>query len=1550
MNAKSLNKKILTSILIILLLIMCMGSTSMALNDPGSGGAGAPKPSILGGNKLSIGGTSSYNVQNPGSSASWSLSNGNAVFAGSPHQNVRLVMGKCDGWVTLTVTTSNGSASKRIAVGAAQAYTGDDGELTSSPPPPSISFSPSISKIHVDETVSVQAIAHFIDVPGIFNYTWSSSDSSVAKVVGGRVTGVKKGKTTINCKEMKSGTKGSFTIEVVDKNIEIPEVVGLTSLQLANFKILKGSSRQVHATCLPNDANNYELEYSSDNPSVASVTSSGYVTGVKEGEAHIKVVAKGEGSNGLQSICLVTVTGDDEFLSEDNIKFSISSSSNEVNVGKNVRLSLSVDPSSTNVTNIEWTSNNAEVASVGTKLGKSAYIKANGVGTATITVTGTVKVGGEEKIKKAECKVKVVDPKNNFFVPSTITIDLSKGYSNGSWNIVNENGIPVYKSNFTYSFSPSKDIWYSGGTVYAKTIGTYSMKVTPIGDLFKGTAYVTISVVDSSKPEETEASLSLLRDNNHQGNSVKLGDAISFKAYLQKDGVKNSDCTIVFYADGKEWKSQKAVSTNWQKYTVPNKECTIVFSAKAMLKDGTTYTSNSFTIEVTDDVQSGCISKTYYGYKNTGGNKTIRIKDPNDKEEMIWDPADAANRGDVDFTKLSLGTHKIKGWHKKDPNNLKYNITIVVYDASVKGSGLTKLVGETISLAEVCTFSTGLNGEERSNWTIGIGDVKGQSIKITDDMVGKQTVTVYYSGQSKNVGTVSINVTKATGISVVPSTQEVNAGDKVTISATLDGELKEKFKLSDIEWSVGSGLKNLGIVKDGTIKVEVDKTYVDNWMTNTNSKTLSLIVAAKCGKYTASSTLKVIRPDFKGITTFSYANAKMNVGESQDATIVWNPEYAKPSGGIKFSSSDPDKVSVNSNGKITANAVTEKNKPVTITLTVGEGNKAVSAKAKITVIDDVTWGEVGTIKMLYASPDVEVSDYPAYSDLPQVISLYEYVSIKRAGKEVDTGELTVSVKGNAVSASGATIKAKQGGTATLTVKSKAFPKLAPLSITITVKDLLSGANPVSTFNGLVGTTVTLEDLGVTNSNITMKGYTGILSGHKTYVILTKAGTGQIVYYKFNESDPVEPTTTVHAYDVGFGKGSYTLDGSETSGLNLDQLTNIPSSKLSKGSYSFEITSGGSIAKIEGGMLRATGVGNGEVTVKVSATGTDKTGTTKVIIKNVEIEPVDYIKSYTGKKGTTIGIDYFLKGNSKNWAFTSTGDAQYLKRTDGNRSLKLVNVTENPIHATAQNSETGATITVSVSVIGKEVFEITSGAITIDSSEVEGVQTHKIKYVFEYGTDAELWWSISRGNDVNNVYVEQDGTVYGEAYANETRTVTGTVYRNDKEVAKQSVSVKLIAYKEEVPDGKNLGSLVVRVDKTASIPTSGKWASSDTSIVKISSGKVKGVAKGSTKIKDEKTGNYYTVSCIQPGVTNSSVEMNEETSISISSVISDYSDASSKNFTITPKYNGYLKISGGSITAAKLKDRTKASVNVPVTVKYGDSKLGSFTVTIKRVDG
>ena len=1549
MNAKSLSKKVLTSILIILLIIMSFGSVVLA-EDSEDSGTPTPKPSILGGNKLSIGGTNSYNVQNPGSSASWSLSNGNAVFAGSPHQNVRLVMGKCDGWVTLTVTTSNGSASKRIAVGAAQAYTGDDGELTSSPPPPSISFSPSISKIHVDETIPVQAIAHFIDVPGIFNYTWSSSDSSIAKVVGGRVTGVKKGKTTINCTEMKSGTKGSFTIEVVDKNIEIPEVVGLTSLQLANFKILKGSSRQVHATYLPNDANNFELEYSSDNTSVASITSSGYVTGVKEGEAHIKVVAKGEGSNGLQSICLVTVTGDDEFLSEDNIKFSISSYSNEINVGKTLGLSLKVEPSTTKVTNIEWKSNNTDVASVGTVVGKSAYIKANGVGTATISVTGTVKVNGEEKIKKAECKVKVVDPKNNFFAPSTITIDLSKGYSNGSWNIVNENGIPVYKTNFTYSFSPSKDIWYSGGTIYAKTIGTYSMKITPKGDLFKGTAYVTISVVDSSKPEETEASLTLLRDNSHQGNSVKFGDTISFKAYLQKEDVKNSDCTIKFYADGKEFKSQKAISTNWQKYTVPNKECTIVFSAKAMLKDGTTYTSNSFTIEVTDDVQSGCITKTYYGYKNTGGNKTIRIKDPNDKEEMIWEPADAAKQGNIDFTTLSVGTHKIKGWHKKDPNTLKYNITIVVYDASVKGSGLTKYVGETISLGEVCTFSTGLNSEERSNWTIGIGDTKGQSIKITDDMVGKQTVTVYYSGQSKNVGTVSINVSKDTGISVSPSSQEVNAGDKVTISATLDGELKDKFKLSDIEWTVGSGLKDLGSTKEGTKKVEVDKTYVDNWMKNTNGKTLSLIVAAKCGKYTAASTLKVIRPDFKGITTFSYANAKMNVGESQDATIVWNPEYAKPSGGIKFSSSDSNKVSVSSNGKITAIAVTEKNNPVTITLTVGEGKDAKTAKAKITVIDDVTWGEVGTIKMLYASPDVEVSDYPAYSDLPQVISLYEYVSIKRAGKEVDTGELTVSVKGNAVSANGATITAKQGGSATLTVKSKSFPKLAPLTISVTVKDLLSGANPVSTFNGLVGTTVTLEDLGVTNSNITMKGYTGILSGHKTYVVLTKAGTGQIVYYKFNESDPVEPTTTVHAYDVGFGKGSYTLDGSESSGLNLDQLTNIPSSKLSKGSYSFEITSGGSIAKIEGGMLRATGVGNGDVTVKVSATGTDKTGTTKVTIKNVEVEPVDYIKSYTGKKGTTVSIDYFLKGNSKNWAFTSTGDAQYLKRTDGNRALKLVNVTEKAIHATAQNSETGATITVSVNVIGKERFEITSGAITIDSSEIEGVQTHKIKYVFEYGTDAELMWSISNGNNINNITVEQDGTVYGEAYANETRTVTGTVYRNDKVVEKQSVSVKLIAYKEEVPDGKDLGSLVVRVDKTASIPKSGKWASSDTSIVTVSGGKVKGIAKGSTKIKDENTGNYYTVSCIQPGITNSSVEMNEETSISISSVISDYSDASSKNFTITPKYNGYLKISGGSITAAKLKDRTKASVNVPVAVKYGDSKLGSFTVTIKRVDG
>lgn len=98
------------------------------------------------------------------------------------------------------------------------------------------------------------------------------------------------------------GTPGSGLMCSAGSSVPVSSV----SVDLASASILEGSTKQILATVLPADATNKSLHWTSSNSGVATVSSSGLVTGVGAGTATITATSHDGGKTATSNI---TVTG-----------------------------------------------------------------------------------------------------------------------------------------------------------------------------------------------------------------------------------------------------------------------------------------------------------------------------------------------------------------------------------------------------------------------------------------------------------------------------------------------------------------------------------------------------------------------------------------------------------------------------------------------------------------------------------------------------------------------------------------------------------------------------------------------------------------------------------------------------------------------------------------------------------------------------------------------------------------------------------------------------------------------------------------------------------------------------------------------------------------------------------------------------------------------------------------------------------------------------------------------------------------------------------------
>ena len=197
--------------------------------------------------------------------------------------------------------------------------------------------------------------------------TWTSSNNSVATVdEDGKVTAVSNGTTTITVSAKDgSGLKANCIVTVRTHVTSI-------SLDKSEATINVGGTLTLYATIAPSNASNKSVTWSSDDTSIATVSTSGEITAVGLGLTTITAkTVDGE----FTASCSVTVLQKAESITLDN-------KSLEIYVGEEpITLTATVLPENTNDKSVTWTSSNNSVATV------DENGKVTGVFSGKITIT-----------------------------------------------------------------------------------------------------------------------------------------------------------------------------------------------------------------------------------------------------------------------------------------------------------------------------------------------------------------------------------------------------------------------------------------------------------------------------------------------------------------------------------------------------------------------------------------------------------------------------------------------------------------------------------------------------------------------------------------------------------------------------------------------------------------------------------------------------------------------------------------------------------------------------------------------------------------------------------------------------------------------------------------------------------------------------------------------------------------------------------------------------------------------------------------------------------
>lgn len=346
---------------------------------------------------------------------------------------------------------------------------------------------------------------------------WTSSNSSVATVSGGKITGVAEGTATITATY--NGYSATATV-TVEEDITYDYQLSPTSTNVVNGRTTKMTViRRTFTNGSQTNGEDYSSNFTwtSSNTSVATVGSYGVITGVGTGTSTITAKYGGTTLTGT-----VTVTP--------NYTYELVLNKTSIDMGKGRKETLvatyktyadGVLESSNDVTSsATWSSSSSSVAGV-----SGGTITGNGIGSATITAT--------YKGKSATCSVKVTGSPTLSLGWTSVNLKRGDVRTNAAiYNPNNGTASTNVTSSAVWTTSNSGVATVVGGQITAQGKGTCTITATYNGV----SASCTVNVTENDTPS-TNTYVS-----NMSVQSVNISGTNDYKLTLS---LKFSDGTLV---------------------------------------------------------------------------------------------------------------------------------------------------------------------------------------------------------------------------------------------------------------------------------------------------------------------------------------------------------------------------------------------------------------------------------------------------------------------------------------------------------------------------------------------------------------------------------------------------------------------------------------------------------------------------------------------------------------------------------------------------------------------------------------------------------------------------------------------------------------------------------------------------------------------------------------------------------------------------------------------------------------------------------------------
>ncbi len=416
---------------------------------------------------------------------------------------------------------------------------------------------------------------------------WSSSDASVASVDNtGKITANKAGTAKITAKA-KDGSGVTATCEITVEATEVK--VTKINLSEENKTLKIGEKFTLEAKVEPDTATNKQVEWKSEDESIATVSSSGEVAAVKEGSTNIVATAK-DGS-GTKAICKVNVEKQDTTVRVESI--TLEKKTAELQVGGKLSLKATINPDNATNKKISWDSSNTAVATV-----EDGLVTAKSEGKATITVKT------EDGGKTDTAEITVVKEIVTDTTGPTINSVKGEKDSEGIYRVIikatDESGIGKV---IVYSDSNPKEITNKDedGNYYFKPSknGKYVIEVYDTKGNVTPYTYTENSIVMKT---------SAIPSKDSSGNYIVYIEPATYKKVktvkVNDDEIKNKDDQGRYYF--------KPSGNRIYKFSIEYEDGTT---------DNVEYTENRFTNNNTGDPSNGNGNGNNGGTTTTGGSK-----------------------------------------------------------------------------------------------------------------------------------------------------------------------------------------------------------------------------------------------------------------------------------------------------------------------------------------------------------------------------------------------------------------------------------------------------------------------------------------------------------------------------------------------------------------------------------------------------------------------------------------------------------------------------------------------------------------------------------------------------------------------------------------------------------------------------------------------------------------------------------------------------------------------------------------------------------------